>query len=196
MATNVSKFAASIGKSGLASANKFKVEFTRLPDAVQALMDLTQLSLMCETASLAGRNVQSTLDRQYGVNREVAYNGPTYTPITLSFLMSADYSEKKLFDRWNDKAVSITQGFNVSYYDDYCGTMSVIALGRDGDETKVKHKQTYFECWPKTVAAIELNHSTQNAAVKLTVEMQYAYWETIEIKTTNTSLFHKFTKAT
>ena len=33
------------------------------------------------------------------------------------------------------------------------------------------------------MAAIELNQGTQNAAVKMTVEMSYAYWESSDIKT-------------
>ena len=56
---------------------------------------------MCESAVLAGRNVQILLDRQYGLNREVAYNGPTYNPITLSFLCTKDYTEKRILDRIN-----------------------------------------------------------------------------------------------
>ena len=42
---------------------------------------------------------------------------------------------------------------------------------------------TYKEVWPKTVTAIELNHSTQNAPVRVTAEMTYAYWESDDIST-------------
>ena len=40
-------------------------------------------------------------------------------------------------------------------------------------------------CWPKTVAAIELNHSTVNAPVRMTVELSYAYWESNDISINN-----------
>ena len=56
--------------------------------------------------------------------------------------------------------------------------MSVQALDVNG---KNAFKMTYKECWPKTVSAIELNHSTQNTPVRMTVEMQYAWWETDDI---------------
>ena len=175
----VSGFASRIASVGLASPNKFEVEFSQLPSSVRGDMDLKSLNIMCESVSLAGRAVQSILDRQYGVNREVAYNGPTYTPITISFLCSSNYAEKKLFDRWNDKIVSIKNAWDVEYYDKYVGTMEVKTLDRDG--VTLTHTQKYHECYPKTVAAVELNHSTQNSAVRLTVEMQYAYWTTSDL---------------
>jgi hypothetical protein len=186
---NISKFSAMIGAEGLASPNKFVVEFTKVPSNVLAgnnpknTITKEQLNLMCESAALAGRTVQSVLDRQYGVNREVAYNGPTYTPITLTFLCSSNYAEKKFFDRWNNKIVNISKAWDSGYYDDYIGTMSVKAIGRDG-ETVIHHTQ-YEECYPKSVAAIELNHSTQNSTVRLTVEMAYAYWTEPEHLETN-----------
>ena len=177
--SNISKFSTAITQRGLASPNKFKVDIK--PPSKLSLgqgANLPLLNLMCESAPVAGRTVQSILDRQYGVNREVAYNGPTYTPITLAFLISSDYSEKKIFDRWNDYVVSIKRGWDVAYYDNYVGQMTITTLDRDLTEM---HIQTYHECYPKTVAAIELNHSTTNAPVRLTVEMQYAYWETNDL---------------
>ena len=180
----VSGFASRIASIGLASPNKFEVEFSQLPNNIVGNMDIQTLNIMCESVSLAGRTVQSILDRQYGVNREVAYNGPTYTPITLSFLCSSNYAEKKLFDRWNDKIVSIKNAWDVEYYNNYTGRMTVKTLDRDG--VTVTHTQIYHECYPKTVAAIELNHSTQNSAVRLTVEMQYAFWETLDLKLNDT----------
>ncbi len=71
MARDISKFAARIAKVGLASPNKFKVVF-KLPASVKGETDLLTLGIMCESVALAGRTVQSMLDSQYGVNREVA----------------------------------------------------------------------------------------------------------------------------
>ena len=57
--------------------------------------------------------------------------------------------------------------------------MQVSALDAQGFKT---FTITYKECWPKNVAQIDLNHSTTNSPVRLTVEMSYAYWETDDIK--------------
>ena len=180
MATyNIDSFSSQIAARGIASPNKFEVLFTSIPSAAFVGGNTyTDLNIMCESVSLSGRSVQSLLDRQYGLNREVAYNGPVYTPVTLSFLCSANYVEKRIFDRWNNMVVDISKGYDVAYYKDYVGEMSVQALDVKGDKA---FKMTYKECWPKTVSAIELNHSTQNAPVRMTVEMQYAYWETDDI---------------
>ena len=184
MSYDVTSFTAAIAAKGLASPNKFNVFFTKLPIGVLGSADPQHLNLMCESVTIAGRNVQSLLDRQYGLNREIAYNGPTYTPVTLSFICSANYSEKKVFDRWNNKCVDISKGYDVAYYTDYIGEMEVVALTVRGEEA---FKISYKECWPKTVSAIEFNHSTQNTAARMTVEMTYAYWETDDIKTNKVS---------
>ena len=109
MPYNVDKFTAQIASRGLASPNKFQVEFTSVPSRALIGGGSTEdLNLMCESAALAGRNVQSLLDRQYGLNREIAYNGPTYQPLNLSFLCSKDLIEKRILDRWNNICVDIS----------------------------------------------------------------------------------------
>ena len=182
---SVDNFKSQIAARGLASPNKFEVWFTSVPTAALAGGgSASDLNLMCEGVPLAGRNVQSLLDRQYGLNREIAYNGPTYTPLSLTFLCTSNYIEKRIFDRWNNLCVDISKGFDVEYYDKYIGEMQVYAKDVTGNPA---FYMTYKECWPKTVAAIELNQGTQNAAVKMTVEMTYAYWETDDIKTNKVS---------
>ena len=182
MPYNVDNFSSQIAKKGIASPNKFAVKFTRVPKIALGNDKYSDLNLMCESVALAGRSVQSLLDRQYGLNREVAYNGPTYTPVTLAFLCTANYVEKRIFDRWNNMIVDISTGYDVAYYNSYIGEMQVIALDVKGNAA---FTMIYKECWPKTISAIELNHSTQNSPVRLSVEMQYAYWISNDIKSSN-----------
>ena len=177
---NISSFTSQISAKGLASPNKFYVKFTKCPSIALGSSTYSDLNIMCESAVLAGRNVQSLLDRQYGLNREVAYNGPTYNPITLSFLCTKDYTEKRILDRWNNMIVDISKGYDVAYYNTYIGEMTVSALDVTGKTTYSIH---YKECWPKTVNGVELNHSTQNTAARITVEMAYAYWTSDDIDT-------------
>ena len=179
MPYNVDNFSSQIAKKGIASPNKFAVKFTRVPSIALGKDKHSDLNLMCESVALAGRSVQSLLERQYGLNREVAYNGPTYTPVTLAFLCTANYVEKRIFDRWNNMIVDISKGYDVAYYNSYIGEMQVVALDVRG---KAAFTMIYKECWPKTISAIELNHSTQNTPVRITVEMQYAYWISNDIK--------------
>ena len=174
---NVSGFSSAIQKLGLANPNKFKVDIT-FPENITGVNNATlrELSLMCESISIAGRGVQTMLDLQYGLRKEIAYNAPVYQPITLSFLCSGELKEKQLLDKWNNFIVPNNKGkgFDVAYYKDYVGTLTVYLLDSDGKT--VKYTQTYMEAYPKTVNSIELNHSTTNSLVRVTADFQYAYW--------------------
>ena len=176
---SVSNFSSTIAKNGLASPNKFEVIFRAIPGATNKTADLLQLSLMCDQASLAGRDVQAILDLQYGIRRQVVYNAPAYTPLSLSFICTDNMNEKRILDVWNNKCVNTTGGFHVAYYNDYIGHLDVYVLDRSG-----KHRtyhMHYHEVYPKTVTAVEMNHGTTNATMRVTAEMQYAFWTTNSI---------------
>ena len=183
---NVSGFTSAIKTLGLASPNKFKVDIA-FPSKLegtgggthplkQEMSTLRNLSLMCETISFQGRGVQTVLDLQYGLRKEIVYNAPVYQPITLSFLCSRELKEKQLLDKWNNFIVPNDKGkgFDVAYYKDYVGSITVTLLDSDGKTPK--YAQVYEEAYPKTVNAIELNHSTTNAVARVTADFQYAYW--------------------
>ena len=174
---DVGKFSSRIAATGLASPNKFEVIFKRIPGANQN--DLTQLSLMCDQVSLAGRDVQAVLDLQFGIRRQVVYNAPSYTPLSLSFICTDNMNEKRILDKWNNKCVSTTGNFHVAYYNDYIGHLDVYVLDRSGK--KRTYHMHYHEVYPKTVTAVELNHGTTNASLRVTAEIQYAYWSTSDI---------------
>ena len=176
---SVANFSSKIASSGLASPNKFEVVFTRIPITVKGVDATTQLSLMCDQCSLAGRDVQAVLDLQYGIRRQVVYNAPAYTPLSLSFICTDNMNEKRILDVWNNKCVDTTGNFHVAYYNDYIGHLDVYVLDRSGK--KRTYHMHYHEVYPKTVTAVELNHGTTNASLRVTAEIQYAYWSTSDI---------------
>ena len=174
---SVADFSSRIAANGLASPNKFEVQFKAIPGGKSD--DLMQLNLMCDQVSLAGRDVQAILDLQYGIRRQVVYNAPSYTPLSLSFLCTDKMKEKTILDEWNNKCVSVNRGFNVEYYNNYIGELDVFVLDRSGK--KRTYHMHYHEVYPKTVTAIELNHGTTNATLRVTAEIQYAFWTTNSI---------------
>ena len=174
----VDNFKSRISSAGLASPNKFEIEFSKLPSGLSSTFgNPRDIALMVESVSIAGRNVQSVLDITYGYRREVPYNAPTYNPINISILCSEGLKEKIFFDRWNSLIVPQSNGFDNAYYDSIIGTMKVKTLDRTLSATNT-YEITYNEVYPKTVNSIEMNHSTQNATVRLGVEMAYSYWTT------------------
>jgi hypothetical protein len=176
--TDVSKFSSIISKHGLASPNKFEVNFSSIPVLSTAADHSSQLNIMCDQCSLAGRNVEAVLDLQYGIRRQVVYNAPQYTPLSLSFLCSEEMHEKRILDQWNNICVPVSgkNGFHVAYYDYYVGELEIFVLDRSAKTRTYKMK--YHEVYPKTVTAVELNHGTTNATLRVTAEIQYAYWTT------------------
>ena len=175
---NVEKFSSKIASSGLASPNKFEVVFGHIPDQNDR-GTREQLSIMCDQVTLAGRDVQAVLDLQYGIRRQVVYNAPSYTPLSLSFICTDNMEEKRILDIWNNKCVDTTGGFHVEYYDYYEGHLDVYVLDRSG-KNRTYHMH-YHEVYPKTVTAVEMNHGTTNATLRVTAEIQYAFWSTSDI---------------
>jgi len=181
---NVANFQGALGKFGLQSPNKFLVNIIFPKDIAvdrgngKVNSDPT-IDLYCESASIAGRNLNSLVEIQYGRRREMVYNAPAYTPVTLSFYCSEGLREKGYFDAWNNMIIPSMEGYNVAYYKEYIGEMKVHTLDRTGEISNTIH---YKECYPKTISAVELNHNTTNATARLTVEMQYSWWETMFIK--------------
>ena len=174
----ISEFAGKLATFGLASPNKFKVEFFNIP-----VLDANrQLDFMCEQVDIAGRSVQSVMNLEYGIRREIAYNAPAYNPLNLTFICTGDFKEKRILDQWNNLIVDSTRGFDVAYYDDYAKNCSlkVTSLAQDG--VTENFSITYKEVYPKSVQSVQLNHSTQNTVLRVNAEMQYAFFETDDIK--------------
>jgi len=180
MAFNVTDFTGVISSRGLASSNKFEVDiFFHNGNSTK------EMNLMCDTASIAGKNIQSTVDLQYGVRREVAYGAPTYDPLTLTFYCTEKLEEKKLLDEWQNLIVktddpfsSNAGNFDVGYYDDYAKSAKVLVtkLSVSGDPV---FKYEYREVYPKTIASIELNHGTSSGAMKVSATFNYIYWKNV-----------------
>tara|TARA_A100001201_G_scaffold6173_1_gene10305 strand:+ start:45 stop:629 length:585 start_codon:yes stop_codon:yes gene_type:complete len=181
----ISEFAGKLSTFGLASPNKFKVQFNNIPIGTND----RQLDFMCEQIDIAGRSVQSIMNLEYGIRREVAYNAPAYNPLNLTFICTGELKEKRLLDQWNNLIVDSTQGFDVAYYDTYAKNCSlkVTSLAQDG--VTENFSIVYKEVYPKSVQSIQLNHSTQNTVLRVNAEMQYAFFETDDIQASTSSGF-------
>ena len=173
----ISEFAGKISKHGLASPNKFKVEFNGIPVSDEDKM----LNFMCEQVDIAGRSVQSMMNLEYGVRREVAYNAPSYNPLNMTFICTGELMEKRILDKWNNLIVDSTRGVDVAYYDTYAKPCSLRVTTLKPNGIDEAFSITYREVYPKSVQSIQLNHSTQNTVLRVNAEIQYAFFETVDI---------------
>lgn len=175
MAFNVTDFTSVISSKGLASSNKFEVAI-HFPDGQRE----KDLELMCDTVSIAGKNINSTGDLQYGIRREVVYGAPTYDDLTMTFYCTEKMEEKKKLDSWQNlmiktvDATGATGNFDVGYYDDYTKQSKIVVTKLDVTGVPV-YKHEYIEVFPKTVTAIELSHATASAPMKVSATFKYIY---------------------
>ena len=175
---NVSDFTAVISSKGLASSNKFEVKIS-LPGGTDIGNDL---NLMCDSVTIAGKNIQSIADVQYGMRREVAYAAPTYDPLTLTFYCTEKLEEKLRLDEWQQKMVSTPEkdntagsSFNVGYYNTYALGSKIVVTKLDVGGTPVLSYE-YREAYPKTITSLELSHEASTTPMKVTATFNYLYW--------------------
>jgi len=176
---NVTDFTSVIGKKGLASSNKFEVSI-HFPGGLSN----KDMNLMCDTATIAGKTIASTPDTHYGLRRQIAYNSPTFDPLTLTFYCTEKLEEKKLLEKWQNLVLHTTKpngelgSFDVGYYDTYTDKTKVIVskLSVSGDVTL---KYEYVEVYPKTVTSVDLSHATSSGPLKVSTTFEYAYWKDI-----------------
>ena len=188
MSFDVDGFTSVIASKGLASSNKFKVEIY-FPTALYGNgtnKSISDMNFMCDSATIAGKNIQSIADIQYGVRREIAYASPTYDPLILSFYCTEKLEEKKLLDKWQRLMVKTPVGrtgdsFDVGYYDTYAKDSKILLtkLGVDGQKT---FAYEYRETYPKTITAIELSHEASTTPMKVSATFNYVYW--VDVTTT------------
>ena len=181
MAFNVEKFTSIIGEKGLASSNKFEVAIN-FPSGLRS----DSLELMCDTVTIAGKNIQTTPEIHYGIRREVAYGTPTFDALALTFYCTEELEEKRLLDKWQNLIVqhsnldntSAGGNFDVAYYDDYAKTSTITVTKLDVSGEPV-YKHQYREVYPKIVSAIELSHATSSGPMKVSATFPYIYWNDV-----------------
>lgn len=180
MAFNVGNFASSIGKTGVAKASHYVCNIS-FPAGSGIQANIEDLSIRAESVELPGRSIQAISYRDYGTPREIGYSS-MYTPITITFLCSANMQERRIFNTWQDlilgdhRTVSGHAGgnsFDVGYYDDYVADIDISQYDESGEKTfNVK----MVEAYPRTVNAVTLSYASDEL-VKLTVQFQYRFFK-------------------
>jgi hypothetical protein len=143
-----------------------------------SLSDKKEISLRCESITLPGRNLSSTPDTNvHGPLREVVNNVNYADSVAMVFQASADLRERVFFEKWQYTAFN-PDTWNVGYYNDYIGTVDIYLLDKQG---KRKYGLKLEECFPKSIAQTDLSYASNNEIIKLTIDMNFRYWTTLDI---------------
>ena len=172
-------------EDGYAQPNRFEVIITR-PQA--SADENRQVSMRCESINLPGRNLNTRTDSNiYGPTREVV-DGVTYADdITMTFQASSGLEERVFFEEWQTLAFD-ERTWNVGYYNDYISTIDVYLLDRQDNR---RYGLKFWEVFPKTINATELNQGTNNEIIKTEVVLSFRYWTTLDIERQRPSLGDK-----
>lgn len=158
---------ATIGnRGGVNQPNRFTITFN--PPGQYDLIG-REITLFCESVTLPGYQIQ-TFDYPFEavLNTVKVPNGYIFEDITCTFIVTNDYSIKKVFDRWKDKI--ITKEFRLNYAAVYERDIRIASLNQKNEKVyEIKLEKAY----PVTVNSIELNNGTSNEITKLTVVFTY-----------------------
>lgn len=164
----IERFIAQVKTESLARSNRFAVMFS--PPSGISSSSLNNILLFCDSVQIPGINYSTVQNRSFGEFREVPYE-KLFEAINMTFYVDASMHVKTLFDNWINMIQNPeTRTFN--YYKEYTSEMSIEV---QDTINRTRYEIKLFECYPKTIAAIQLDNSSKEL-MKLSVTLQYKYW--------------------
>lgn len=172
---------------GLARPNQFLVE---LPSA-----DSRALNILCTRASLPGKQIL-THDRRINMQFEKVAYGFAVDDVSLSFLLTNDYSAKDYFDNWRKKILD-EETLTVKYKTEYQEYVRIhqlkrpiFGINRDvnigplgfnidlniGEDTV--YSVELIDAFPTTTSGVEFSNDV-DAISEMTVSLSYTNWRVI-----------------
>ena len=135
------------------------------------------LALQCETAELPGRTLLTQDVKVYGPTFKVPYQSQ-YNDISLGFICTNDFYERKLFDRWLE-AIHPSDTNNMRYSkDESTRYMTPIKVIQYDDFIKQIYAIELIDAFPIGLAAQPLNWSEDNFH-RLSVQFAYQRYKVI-----------------
>jgi hypothetical protein len=197
-ANSVSKFAPDRFRAtltnnfGLASPNRFQVEFPKLDGLLKpnggAIFDKTtseDRDILCVAAGMPSKNI-TTVNRGYGMENQMVASGHTFPEVSFSFYLTNTYSMREYFERWMQAVTSADpeEAQYLGYYggkDGYASKdVKVRAYTRNGRKA---YTVDLINCYPTQCGEIQFQSSNQTAAHEMTVSISYRTYKTKQEKT-------------
>ena len=170
---------------GLARPNQFLVQ---LPSA-----DSRALNILCTRASLPGKQIQIH-ERRINMKFEKVAYGFAVDDVSLSFLLTNDYSAKVYFDNWRKKILN-EETLTVNYKTEYQESVRIHQLkrpiapsinrggGSNRLDVNIREDTVYsvelIDAFPTTLQSIEFTNDLDEIA-EFTVKMSYTNFRVME----------------
>lgn len=158
-------------RGGLAVGNRYQVIVLPPPEAFGATMDIRDLSILCESASLPGRQIE-TGDHSY-YRQSVKYaNGYVNEDVDIEFNLTSDFFIKDIFYKWTNLIIN-RDTYKLNYASTY---KRDIVISQQDLQNKTVYAVKLKNAFPITVAAIAVGNSSADVQ-KLTVSFTYEDFE-------------------
>jgi len=140
------------------------------------------LALQCETAELPGRTLMTHEAKVYGPTYKIPYQS-NYNEMTLTFLCTNEFWERKLFDRWIEAInPSDTNNFRFPKGDNngfnHGGYMTPIKVIQYDDFIKQIYAVELIDAFPIGLSAQQLSWSDDNFH-RLSVQFAYQKYKPV-----------------
>ena len=152
--------------------NRYFARITRGNNLKDSTLD-KMMSFRCESAELPGRSHATNTQQIYGPIRKIPYNS-SFIDTTLTFMCSNNsIAEKRYFDEWQDD-IQDPDSFDVSYYDDLIGKVSVDIMNEKDEKV---YSVDMIEAFPLNVSSISLGWGQTNDYMKFSVTFSFRKWK-------------------
>lgn len=161
----IDQFKSTISKrGGLSKTNRFEV-LIHLPQALTNFDRGRDLSLLCESTFLPGKQITST---EYTPGFGFVVKIPTgfiIEDVSFVFNITNDYYAKKVFDQWQNIIIDPVR-YLVAYDNEFKTNVTIRQLD---EENKPIYEVVFVEAYPVSVNTISLDNNAVDVVQKMSV---------------------------
>lgn len=194
--SSISNIINAFGDPGPAKANRFRVEFTLPAGASSQSSEVwintnstsgqmrslnseingnNRMSIMCHTATLPSREIQSFEVKQWGPPFRMPHTA-AYMPVSFAFYSDSTLSSREFFDSWQCAVTNIgSNSFN--FLNEYIADIKIVTLDMEGRD---QYYVELFDCWPTSVSQLDYSYGNNDALQSVMVVMSYRVWRSKE----------------
>lgn len=155
---------------GFARNNFFAVTFNG-PAGITP--DAYVVNVLCEAAQLPGRSI-STFEHGMTTQAIKRPYGFINDDVQLTFYVTNDFYIKKLWEAWMNTVIN-DRTYTINYRDEFAHDVVISVLDLNHNEV---HQVTLEKAYPINISAVELNNSSSNEIIRLTVTLTYEQYTT------------------
>lgn len=176
---------------GGARPNLFEVEIPSFPDPIRNLWktgatdEIVTFKFLCKAAALPASNI-SAIDVPFRGRILKVAGDRTFDIWTITVINDTDFKWRRLFERWMNYIVKVSDGSGSIEPASYMADMNVTQLSRapgvapnTRNDNKIGTLRRYVvkDVFPTNVSQIDLSYNNENEVEEFTVDLQVQWWE-------------------